>query len=48
MKNIIVKSKNETHEFQADGALFDITLQIIRDHQIIAEFFDWEYWYYVD
>ena len=48
MKKIVVKSNNEFHEFEADGANFDITLQVIKNHKIIAEFLEWEYWYYVD
>jgi len=48
MKKILVVTKDKIHEFVADSANFDVTLQIIRDHQIIAEFSMWEYWRYVD
>ena len=48
MKKIIVVTKDKTHEFEADTAYFSGTLQIIKDHQLIAEFMTWEYWRYVD
>ena len=46
MKKIIVRTPDKIYKFFADCALFDTTLKIIKNHEIIAEFMNWDNWYY--
>jgi hypothetical protein len=48
MRKIIVCTTEKIHEFEADCVNFEVTLQIIKNHSLIAEFTKWEYWKYVD
>ena len=47
MKKVVINVDNDRYIFLVDCIRFDITLQVIKNHEVIAEFVRWDNWHYV-